>query len=198
MIARATGLVFFFLAYMSKMTSNTKIICFEKDKLPTIYSDDIGGFHAYVRNCDNKISESYVRYALANADYVILALKPASDIKHLPETRRRSAKLVVAGFAFMQYTESRNGLYISLICSNNRTGRLILGRIESKAIALKLDFVNLTAVEGATSFYYKNDYKYIALGRNPCNTRNAKRNVKKKDGDSYTWDMAKCVAPRKS
>jgi len=178
-----------------------RVVCYSQRTLPSAYIDDIGGLHAFIRNCHNQVGREYIEIAMAKAHYIVLALKPASHIKHLPQTRSRSNKSVVAGFAFMEHnvqnTERENsGLYISLICSNNRTGKMILRKVEEKAKAMRLSFVNLNSLELATEFYYKNDFKYVHFGDNPCNMTHKKvrkDSVKKKDEGSYTWDMAKCI-----
>lgn len=173
--------------------SVVSVRCFKKRHLPRKYNEYIDGYSSFRRNCGATIDKNYIKKAFTKADYVIIAHKPVSEITHLPETRNRSGTNCVAGFAFVHHLGKLPGLHVDLICSNNKTGKLILKRIEDKVVELRLEFINLSAIDEATSFYWKRNYCYVKSTNNPCKLQNKKNTVRKKDGNSYTFDMGKCL-----
>lgn len=187
--------MFFLLLFVKKMS----IVCYSKETLPRKYREYHDGLTAYQRNCGVFIGKNYLKKALNEADFIILAFKNANEIKNLPRLRSQTTDRVVAGFAFLKKSK-QNGLYVDLICSNNRLGKAILLRIERKAKEIGAEFVDLNAVENALPFYERNGYQYArnptkSDSAHPCKMSKAspKHRAKKWDETSYVWRMAKCV-----
>ena len=173
------------------------IVCFSQETLPRKYREYHDGLAAYQRNCGVFIGKNYLKKALNEADFIVLAFN--NEIKHLPRLRSQTTDRVVAGFAFLKRSE-QNGLYVDLICSNNRLGKAILSRIERKAQEIGAEFVDLNALDNALPFYERNGYQYV---RNPTKSDPAhpckmskpspKHRARKRDEMGYLWRMAKCV-----
>lgn len=178
---------------MAGHNNDTRVVCYTKETLPKKYHGYIHGYAAFRRNCGKAIDKHYLAKAFERADYIVIAMKPSNQIKHLPDTRGRAGQNVAAGFAFLQRIVNRTGIHVDLICSNNNTGKLILKRIEKKASELGLEFINLNAIDVAVQFYRRNNYKYVKSENNPCRKTDRKDKVVKKDGDGHTWAMGKCV-----
>lgn len=178
----------------------TKIACYSQKTLPRKYKGEGDGFFAYNRNCQELISDGYIRESVEKADYVVLAFKKAGKAAAVPRGSRRRAGGALAGFAFLR--ERGGGLHIDLICSNRRLGNAIIHRIERKADEIGAEFVDLNSVKGALPFYKRNGYMYArnptaSDAANPCTMKrpSLKRRAMKLDEDgSHLWRMAKCTS----
>jgi hypothetical protein len=153
----------------------------------------------YRRHCagaqsDHGVRAGYVRAQYKRSDYIFVAIDDTNRYYRNGAQTRSGALPKVCGFLFLQHNAYHAHVtkcaYIDIVCSADRTGRLLLDAAEDfTKKELGLDCVQLSALDHVVCYYAKRGYRKTD-GKHTCDD-DAK--IVHKGTAENGYRMTKCV-----
>ena len=140
----------------------------------------------FVANCRGHVNYvGYGRRAIKTADLIIVSTRKAGDT-----LRSGRHRVELCGFALLKIHE--NELYVDIVCSSHRQGRVLLQEAERKGRAMGKPLIKLSALPHVVSYYARLGY---LESDNACD---ASRPIRRSGNEWDGYRMTRCLGMKKA